>query len=202
MTFRNTRFPTGIRYGATATPHFNTSVVRTLAGKTQRNKNWTYPLRKFNVERALSTDALRDALLDFFYNMNGAADTFRIKDFTDFEVSATQGVFTSLGSGTYQMWKRYTSGSFTKDIPVLLPVSGTISVNGGSLVENTHYTLDYTTPSGVLNTIGSPPVTPSTWSGQYDIHARFESDDMPITKDDIGYYIANQITIIEERSTA
>lgn len=203
MTFRNTQFPTTIRYGAVAAPTFNTTVVRTLAGKTQRNKNWTYPLRKFNVERALSTSTLRDALLAFFYNMNGAADTFRVKDFSDFEVSASEGVFTSLGGNTYQMWKRYTYGAFTKDIPILLPVSGTISINGGALVETTHWTTSYTTPSGVVSLVGSPtPPTPSTWSGQYDVLARFDTDELPVSIEDIGFYTAKQIVLTEERNTA
>ena len=202
MTFRNTQFPTTIRYGAVATPMFNTNVVRTLAGKTQRNKNWTYPLRKFNVERALSTSALRDALIAFFYNMNGAADTFRVKDFSDFEVSATEGVFTTLTATTFQMWKRYTYGAFTKDILILLPVSGTISVNGGAMVEGSHYTIDYTSPLGVLTLIGSPLSTPSTWSGQYDVLSRFDSDELPLSIEDIGFYLAQQIALVEERNTA
>jgi uncharacterized protein (TIGR02217 family) len=203
MTFRNMRFPTGVRYGAVAGPAFSTTVARVLSGKTKRNSNLTYPLRKFEVARALKTEALRNALIAFFYNCNGAADTFRIKDFTDFEVGSGEGVFTALGSGTYQMWKRYTAGSYTKDIPVLLPVSGSIVINGGALIATTHYTIDYTTPSGVVTLVGSPtPATPTSWTGEYDIHARFERDDLPVSIDDEELYAAEQVTIIEERNTA
>jgi uncharacterized protein (TIGR02217 family) len=203
MTFRNTRFPTGIRYGAVATPFFRTAIAQNLSGITQRARQWNYPLRRFRVERALKTEALRQALLAFFYNMNGAADTFRIKDFSDFEVGSGEGVFTSLGSNQYQMWKRYTSGAFTKDIPVYLPVNGSIVINGGALVESTHYTIDYTTPSGVVTLVGSPtPATPSTWTGEYDVQARFESDELPMEIEDEGLFFARTISIIEERNVS
>ncbi len=201
MTFRNIRFPTGIRYGAQAVPMFSTTRARVASSRSQRNKNWTYPLRKFNVERAVTSDTLRNELIAFFYNVNGGGDSFRIKDPTDFEVSSGEGVFTSLGSGQYQMWKRYTVGAYTKDIPVLLPVSGTIAIPG--YTETTHYVIDYTTPSGVVTMVGSPaPAAPSCWTGQYDIHAIFETDELPLTVEEGGVYIASQVTIIEERNTA
>lgn len=201
MTFRNVRFPTGISYGAVAGPEFATRIAMARSGKTQRNSDWAYPLRRFNVERALKTDTLRDELLAFFLNMSGAADTFRIKDPTDYTVTVSQGVFTALGSGTYQMWKRYTYSGLTKDVPVFLPVSGTISINAGALVQGTHYTIDYTTPSGVVTLIGSPtPTAPSTWAGQYDVHARFESDALPISIEDSEFYIAKALRLVEERN--
>lgn len=203
MTFRNTRFPTGIRYGAVAGPEFRTRIARARSGKTQRNSEWSYPLRRFNVERALKTDTLKDALLAFFMNMNGGADTFRLKDPTDYTVSSGEGVFTSLGGGTYQMWKRYTSGSLTKDIPIYLPVSGTISINSGALIQGTHYTIDYTTPSGVVTLIGSPtPSAPTSWTGQYDVHVRFEDDALPLSIEDQEYYVAKALRLIEERNLA
>lgn len=201
MTFRNMRFPTGIRYGAASGPEFKTSIARLMAGKTKRNQDRTYPLRTFQVERALRTNALRDAFIDFFMNVNGAADTFRIKDFNDYTVTAAQGVFTSLGANQYQMWKRYTSNGYTKDIPVYLPLTGTISINGGALIETTHWTTSYTVASGIITLVGSPtPSTPTTWSGQYDVHARFESDKLPVNIDDEELYSVQSITVTEERN--
>ena len=200
MTFRNIRFPTGIRYGAEMGPMFSTSRARVMSGRSQRNKNWTYPARKFTVERAVTSDDLRKELLAFFYNVNGGADSFRIKDATDFEASISEGVFTYLGANRYQMWKRYTSGSYTKDIPVLLPVTGTITVTG--YTETTHYTIDYTQPLGIVTMLGSPsPTAPTTWSGQYDIHAIFERDDLPMVIEEGGVF-TSQVVIMEEKNTA
>lgn len=198
MAFKNIRFPTGIRYGAATGHSFSTAIAKALNGGSQRNSLWDYPLRKFQVERGLRTKALREAFNAHYLVCNGPGDTFRARDPNDYEVDTGQGVFTALGGGTYQMWKRFTAGAYTKDIPVYLPVDGTIVVNGGALIQTTHWTLNYTTPSGVLNTVGSPPATPVSWTGEYDIHVRFEEDDLMVTIEDEEWFIAKQITMVEE----
>ena len=206
MTFRNIRFPTGIRYGAVMGPAFNTGMARVLSGRTQRNANQEFPLRKFRVERALTSDDLREAFLSFFYNVNGSLDTFRIKDPSDYQVSVTQGVFRALGSGRFQLEKRYSVTSvsetspqtvYTKDIDIVLPKEDTITITG--LTEGVHWTTDYSTPSGIVTAIGSPTPTFSTWSGEYDVLARFEADDLMFVAEDIGLFMSQAIAIIEER---
>jgi uncharacterized protein (TIGR02217 family) len=211
MTFRNIRFPTGIKYGAVSGPRFSTRRGRVRSGRTQRNAEWEFPLRKFAVERALRTAALRDALWDFFYVVNGDLDTFRIKDHGDYQVSASQGVFYALGSSRFQMAKRYSLRSvaesspnalYTKDVYILLPVEDTIVIPG--LTEATHWTLESTVPGGIITTIGSPTPTPSSWSGEYDVLARFDQDELMLEAvdklegDDL-FMTSQQITIMEER---
>lgn len=199
MTFRNSRFPLAIKYGAVSTAMYSTDIAKAVSGSSVRNSNWDYPLHKFNVTRAAHTDALREELLAFFHNMQGAGNTFRIRDHSDYQVSIAQGVFTSLGNSRYQMWKRYTTDAYTVDVPIYLPVSGTIAVTG--YTESTHYTIDYTTPAGVVTMLGSPsPAAPTAWSGQFDIHARFENDELPITIEDAGLHVTGQIVIVEERN--
>jgi len=206
MSFRNISFPTGIRYSSAIGPSYSTAIARSIAGSTQRNKNWTYPLRRWRVERALKTNALKSALLAFFHNVNGAGDTFRIKDWTDYTVgltdSAATGVFEALGNGEFQLLARYTSGAYTKDIPILLPVSGTLTINGGALVQAVDWSTSYTAPSGVIATLGSPTPALTSWSGSYEVHARFTRDDLPITLEDEELFFANDISIEEERGTA
>jgi uncharacterized protein (TIGR02217 family) len=160
-------------------------------------------LRKWRVDRALRTDAIKATFLQFFHNVNGAGDTFRIRDATDYIVGETDspatGVFVSLGSNQYQMYARYTFGSYSKDVPVYLPVVGTIEINNGAMVETTDWQINYTQPLGIVTAQGSPGGTPVSWKGQYDVHARFESDDLPITFEDQELYFGNAINIIEER---
>ena len=203
MTFRDIRFPTGIRYGAISGPKFNTKRARSEGGRNARIKRWTYPLRQFRVDRALKNPELKASFLQFFYNVAGAGDTFRIRDHLDYIVGGTDsvctGVFSSLGNDEYQMMLRYTYGSLTKDIPCYLPISGTISVDGGTLVQGTHWSLDYTVPSGVMTMAGSPGSVPSAWTGQYDVHVSFENDELPISIEDEELWLASAINIIEER---
>jgi uncharacterized protein (TIGR02217 family) len=198
MTFRNVRFVTGIRYGSTAGPSYSTQIARSISGSTQRQKNWIFPLRRWQVDRALRDTTLRAEFLSFFHNMNGAGDTFRMRDPGDYTVSASEGVFTAITSNTFQMCKRYTTGSYTKDLPIYLPVLNTITITG--LTAGVHYSIDYTVPSGVVTMLGSPTSTPTSWSGEYDIHARLEKDELPLNIEDEDLYFANAVTIIEERS--
>lgn len=205
MSFKNIRFPTGIRYGAVMGPQWLTAIARLPSGKAKKNRGREFPMRRFRVERALSTDALRNAFWAFVYNMDGPLNTFRIKDASDFEVATGEGVFDAFGSPSgsqYQLQKRYTSGAYTKDIDVVLPVSGSLAVfksGGAQLVENTHYTVDYTTPSGLITMIGSPLEVPASWTGEYDILAAFESDEFMVQAADADVWFAQNITILEER---
>jgi uncharacterized protein (TIGR02217 family) len=212
MAFKNMRFPTGIRFGATGGPGFSTGIAGTLAGKTKRNENYDQPLRKYQVARALKTDALRAALYAFFHVAAGRAHTWRLHDPFDYEVSITQGVFRDLGSARYQMVKRYTveaitpgspTVAYTYDLDVLLPVSGTIAVTGKT--ENTDFSIDYSAAGGILTLLGSPTGSaPSTWSGEFDVHARFDVDELAMTVVDKGedgiIVMANNVPIIEERN--
>jgi uncharacterized protein (TIGR02217 family) len=214
VAFKNIRFPTGIRFGAVGGPAFKTGIAQAISGKTKRNANWSPPLRKYQVARACRTDALRQSLLSFFMVAEGRANTWRLKDPFDFEVAITEGVFSSLGSGRYQMVKRYsvtalTAGSptvlYTYDVDILLPVSGTIVVTGKT--ENTDYSIDYTAASGVLTLLGSPTGSaPVSWSGEYDVHARFDVDELQFTAQDRGedgiIALANNVPIVEELNTA
>ena len=211
MAFRNIRLPTGIKYGAIAGPTFSTRRARVRSGRTQRNAQWEFPLRRFQVERALKTAALRRSLFAMFYNVNGDLDTWRLKDWSDYQVLSGEGVFRALGSGRFQLEKRYSIGSvgevspnvtYTKDIDILLPVEGTLVIDG--LTEGTHWTTDYSTPSGIITAIGSPTPSFSSWTGEYDVLSRFENDELMLqvedkVEDDALYFETQSITITEER---
>lgn len=206
MAFKNIRLPKGWRYGAIGGPVWLTDIARLPAGRRQANKRRSSPLRKFRVDRALKDDSFRIEFLNFLYVLEGSANTFRLKDFSDFEVSVSEGVFRSLGSGLFQLVKRYSVTSvaetspqttYTKDIDILLPVEDTIVITG--LTEGTHWHTDYSVPSGVIHAIGSPTPTFSTWSGEYDIHCAFDTDEIQLAAEDIELFFARSITITEER---
>jgi uncharacterized protein (TIGR02217 family) len=199
--------PTGWKYGAVGGPAWLTDKARLPGGRSQGNKRRDNPLRRFRVDRALKSDTFRKEFINFLYVTEGAANTFRVKDFTDFEVAVDEGVFRSLNNGTFQLVKRYSVRSvsetspqvlYTKDIDILLPVEDTITITG--LTEGTHWRCDYSVASGIVTAIGSPTPTFSTWSGQYDVHCSFDTDEIMLIAEDIDLFFANSITITEERA--
>jgi len=81
--FHEIRFPEKIAFGATGGPGWNTTVVATLGGFEQRNRNWEQARRRYVVGHEIKTIEEYDELLDFFQARRGKAFGFRFRDFTD-----------------------------------------------------------------------------------------------------------------------
>ena len=112
MAFKNIRFPTGIRFGAQGGPHWLNDRVRINSGRVKVNQNQTYPLRRFQVARALKDDTTRRDFLAFIHVIAGA-HRFRLKDWGDFEVISGEGILTAVTGSTFQLVKRYTFDGYS-----------------------------------------------------------------------------------------
>lgn len=170
--FESPRFPDNIARGAQGGPVFSTTVVATVSGKESRNSQWAYPLHAWDVSQGINTQAAFESLRAFFMTARGRQHGFRFKDWTDYSASHTQGVVVGLTSTTLQLYKRYTSGGQSQDRKIVKPVTGTLEIKVSGSV--TAHTVDTTT--GIV-TIGSAPAAANvTWSGEFDVPMRFDSD--------------------------
>jgi uncharacterized protein (TIGR02217 family) len=137
-------------------PTFQTTVVHTANGYEQRNgSSGIHARRIFHLDTNTINDATRLAVLLFYDARRGQSDSFRFTDPFDFQASNEPIV----GS---QLVKRYVAGSVSYDRPIVKPVNGTVSFTGGG-------TLDYET--GLLSGNAG-----GTWSGEFEIQARFPAD--------------------------
>lgn len=170
--YESPRFPDDISYEATFGPEWNTQVVVLDSGHESRNQNWSVARARYDVAHSARTQAKVDTLLAFFQAMRGRLHTFRFKDWSDFQVSGSQGVLTALGGATYQLWKRYTSGAQTYDRKIVKPVLGSVAVTGGG-----SYSVDSTTGIVTHNSGGAP----TGWTGEFDVPCRFDTDLMAAT---------------------
>jgi uncharacterized protein (TIGR02217 family) len=210
MAFYETpEFPSQIAFGAVGGPRFSTDIVETDGGDETRNQNWSQARAEYTVDLNNKTKAQRDALIAHFRAVGaGRANGFRLKDWSDYQVAITEGVFTALGADVYQLVKRYTSGSATYDRKIYKPVSPLTSVltaGGTPLVAGSHYTLDSTT--GRLTMIGSPTFVPATWSGEFRVPVRYDTDYLglrAIAKDSSGAILSDApgIKLVETREIA
>lgn len=171
MFIESPRFPDDVGYQFEGGPAFSTDIVINGGGFESRNQNWAQARRNWRCNHVPKDRTLTDVLIAFFNVAAGKANGFRFKDWTDYQADVTQGVFVLLTPTTFQMYKRYTSGSNTHDRKITKPVNGTISVTGG-----TSPTIDYTT--GIV-TVASG--TPTAWAGEFDTPARFDADEMRLT---------------------
>jgi uncharacterized protein (TIGR02217 family) len=170
------RFPDRLAYGAMGGPAFSTSVVTSASGAEARNAEWAYPLHSWDVSQGINGQADWQVLRAFFMAAGGKRRGWRFKDWTDYQASHTgdeAGVATALTATTFQMVKRYTSGSLTQDRIIYKPVAGTVEVKVSAVVDGTA-SVDATT--GVITIASAPAASAITWSGQFDVPMRFDTD--------------------------
>lgn len=194
-----TRFPDCIAYGSVFTPFWNTTHVVLGSGHEKSNANWANPKTRANVATGVKRHEDLEDLLDFFHAVRGSHGRFRIKNHIDYNsahtgdtVSATdQTIGTGDGVTTaFQLKKTYTVGGFSNYRNIYKPVSGTVraSVNN---VETLLFSVDTTT--GIITFNAAPGNGLVVKAGfQYDLRARFETDELPI---DLSHYLAGQVQV-------
>lgn len=172
MAFLDLRFPVDISFGAIGGPGFLTDIVITNSGVESRDQTRSMDLGAWEVSHVPRFPEMYKRLQSFFRIAAGRANTFRFKDWSDFTVTASEGVLSPTDDAgspplTWQLYKRYTFGSITFDRKIVLPISA-ITVTGGSGVSVAYSTGVVTVSSG----------TPTSWSGEFDVLARFDTDRM------------------------
>lgn len=189
MSFFEIQFPTDLSYGASGGPRFSTDIITVSSGYEQRNINWAKSRASYDVSHQVKTQVQLDELIAFFRNCKGKGIGFRFKDWTDYIVSTSNGRFVLLTATTFQMQKEYDVGGNTVLRSISKPVSGTISIVGGSGAVVDNLTGIVTVSSG----------TPTAWSGEFDVPCRFDTDEMQTSIDDFNVQSWNGIPIVEVR---
>ncbi len=157
------RFPEKVSFGAVGGPRFKTSIATVASGAESRTQEWELERGEWTVSHEARAYGDWQPLLSFFRNVAGMANTFRFKDWVDFECYSGEGFFIdSEGSPVgKQMVKRYTYGPYTYDRVITKPVQGTITTNAVGL--------DYATGIATSGT---------TWYGEFDCWCRLNNDPM------------------------
>lgn len=195
----NKLFPKTISFGAVGGPAWNTDVVVLGSGFENRNQNWAQARCMWDVSKACRNRNQVNELIAFFRVTKGRLHSFRFWDFTDYEVLSGQGILVSLGGGIYQLYKEYSNSVGTDVHKIVFPVASTIVIKAGidTLDVGVDYTLDDTT--GRITLIGSPG-GPTSWTGQFHRHARFDDDKLQLqVEGNANFFRANQIMIVEVR---
>lgn len=191
--FSEDLFPLEVSAWAVGGRGFKTTVIETYGGDEFRNSAWSQTLGLWDV-----TDAFRNtnptktysvaALRKFIMAGMGQAKGFRFRDPQDCTDEGS-GILKLISGSNYQLYKRYTISSLTYDQIIQKPVSP-IVVTGGTV-----NTIAYTT--GIVTMTSG---TPTSWTGTFDIPARFADDYPHIGLDSSGgMYNWQQIKLREIR---
>lgn len=182
MAFYETpRFPARISFGVTGGPGFYTQIAESVAAFEQRNGARIYPRHKWDLSSVPSQLGDWEVIRAFFMTVRGRLHGFRFKDWADFECSHSGvdiGVVSGLTSTTFQLVKRYVSGSQYLDRPITKPLASPFELkdSGVTLALSADYTLDTTT--GVVTTTIPRTAANLTWAGEFDVPVRFDTDDL------------------------
>ena len=198
-TFHEVQFPPKIAYGASGGPEFNTSVTTTFGGFEQRNVNWQKARGRWDVSTGIKNKADMDVVIAFFRARFGKAYGFRFKDWADYQ-AVGQNIGTGNGTLTaFQLTKTYTSGSNSYVREIKKPVTGTVKIYLNAVLQSSGYSVDHVT--GIV-TFSSAPGAGVIVSADFDfdVPARFDTDQLSVRTDGPGIYVWNGIPIVEIRA--
>jgi uncharacterized protein (TIGR02217 family) len=176
--FDNAVFPLETRE-IVARPRWQTTVVRTKSGATQRAANWADSLRLYDATMGVRTLAQYRTLEQHLNAMRGQAHAFPLLDRAD-STATTEGFGTGDGiATTFQLSKNdgNAANAYTREI--YKPVSGTILVYDNAVLrtETTHYSINYST--GLVTFVTAPVAGHVlTWSGTFYVPVRYTVDQL------------------------
>jgi uncharacterized protein (TIGR02217 family) len=194
MAFLNIRFPENISYGANGGPEFNTNVVIITSGYEQRNANWSSSKLSYDVSHAARTADQIKELIAFFRIAKGRANSFRFKDWMDYQ--AVEGTLINTTGLTFQLYKVYDNDAGQYLRKITKPVSVSIYKND-VLLDPLDYVLDLNTGLVTFDTVESDDVL--TWDGEFDVPARFDTDQLKGEIISPNIYGWSSIPIVEVR---
>lgn len=198
----NPRFPEDISFGVSFGPEFSTSIADNQSGNEFRNRNRIRGKCVGECSHALKTQTQLNSLLKFFRAMGGRFHGFRFKDWSDYQCDVTDSLMieTEPDSEQYQMYKVYEAAiGFSEIRKISKPVVGQVQVFRTRDTVTTDITgtssVNFTT--GVVTVTGNEEGDVYTWSGEFDVPCRFDTDRMAVSIQEFGAYSWGQIPIKE-----
>ena len=196
--FNETRLLDCVAYGSQFAQEFSTNIQSLRSGAERRNINWSMPLGRYTVVYQALRPEHHIAVRNAHMASMGMAIPFRFKDWTDYQA---EGEALGIGTGdaqTIQLVKAYKFGPVKLSRVIKKPVGGTVTVYADGVLIGS--TTDYTT--GVVS-VNAPLGSVLTWSGEFDIPVRFDSDrldvDPVVRQSDGEFLLSTDVDLVEVR---
>src|SRR4029077_9340912 len=208
MTIPAYRLPANIERGSGFGPTFRNVIQEAIAGNEQRFAQWTKCRGVGDLSYGLltSSDPLGDfrAILAMYRAHFGSLYPFRFRDWSDYQ--AVNSVF-GTGNSTataFQLSMTYdpqyillgTAGTYFYVRNITLLASTPVIKKAGVVLTPT---TDYTISSSGLVTFVTAPATGAqlSWSGDFDVPVRFDSDTLPVVLNEADLASVRTIPIKE-----
>lgn len=191
MAFHEVRFPDNISRGARGGPERRTQVVELASGDEERNASWADSRRRYDVAYGIRRADDLAAVVAFFEARNGRLYGFRYKDWADYKSSLPSQTISPtdqpIGTGTgglqtFQLAKRYTSGSQSWTRAIAKPVAGSVRLALNGVEQSSGWSLDPSTGS-ITFAVAPGEGVAITAGFEFDVPVRFDSDMLDVTLD-------------------
>lgn len=178
MAFFDQRLSTRIMLGAKGGPMFSTTVATTTSGKRYPNRNWQYPLHRWNLGEAIRSEADFEEVLALFWNVDGMADSFRFRPPLDHTLTKANSRLTFISGNTWQINRVYALGSRERLRPIKKPALDMAAVavyrTRDSVETVASATVDGDT--GIATISGHVEGDTYTCTGEFDVPVHFTTD--------------------------
>jgi len=191
MAFHDIRFPANLSFGAAGGPERRTEIVTLANGFEERNTPWEHSRRRYDAGLGLRSPDDLEQVLAFFEARRGQLHSFRWKDWGDWRSCRPSQLIEpfdqriGVGDGvplTFQLAKRYLSGSESYLRPIAKPVAGTVrvAIADDPKVEGQEFSVDPAT--GQVTFAEAPDIGAIITAGfEFDVPVRFDTDRIVIS---------------------
>jgi len=155
-----------------------TTVHTTAGGWAHRNGARANARHSWDLSFAVRKMSDYSAITAHFHQARGQVDSFPFRDILDEAATQANGVLTLVTGSTYQMHKRYGSGSAAWDRKITRPVSpATIWRTREGVTSIITPTVVYTT--GRVTVSGHVSGDTYAWAGKFVVPCRYATDTLP-----------------------
>lgn len=188
MTFHDIRFPTRDEWGSSGGPGNSTGVISMDSGQTRRITRWSQFRHQYDVAWQVKEFDLLSEVKAFYLARGGIANSFRFKDWQDYNTTATGHDWENensphtkddqeigIGDGTtttFQLIKRYEddAGSYVRTLKRIVEDSVLVAIDGVNQASG--WTVNINT--GVVTFDVAPSIGEVVTAGcEFDVEVRF-----------------------------
>jgi uncharacterized protein (TIGR02217 family) len=186
-----------VSYGTSGGPGFSTLVVSNNSRNEQRVQQQSRGYWKLALSFSDKSKTQLTTIQNHFAVVMGKTYGWRFRNWRDYQ--ATNEPIAALSTPTtMQLTKTITMGGIStvtliRKPDMVLPI--TLTRDGAAFPSSGNWTLDTTT--GIVTFTASQTGHVFTWTGQYDMAARFDVDDMGGSWDDFNVFSWPSINIME-----
>ncbi|TDB26379.1 hypothetical protein ATCM_01075 [Stenotrophomonas sp. ATCM1_4] len=191
--FIDTRLPECVAYGFQGGPEWNTAIVELDNGGEVRNGQWRYPRMRYSAAFNNLSAAGQREVMAAFYAARGRLYAFRFNDPLD-NVAKAEPIAPAIGTtDAVQLTRTYRLGPESATRRIQAIVTAVIRNSAGTAVAGS---LD--AGKGLFVPALAWADDDYTWSGEFDVWVRFDSDHNAFTLGDLDAHSAD-IELVEVR---